>query len=463
MSDSRLNIMGEVLEKVSDAVCIYDTHWRLVYLNHAAAHLLGYDKADLLGKIIWNEYPNLIDEIFYEQYHKAVCDNIDVHIETYSPKLGKWVESKACPLDEGLVVYIRNSYEKALEVKCEELLNNLKKILNLCPIGIMEVNCAGKLVNTNQAICDILFPSYTVENLVGQGSEFLKEQLAVEWELSPAYRAIQGEIIKDIPLTLRGRNILVSALPITNKDDTITGAILVAQDVTEYVNERLETEKLLVKVDRLNLVSEMAAGVAHEIRNPMTVIKGYLQIHNRKTAGKIKEDIEIILSELDRVESLITDFLSVARTKANKRTLISLNDILKSIIPLLEAETSKHGIRLETKYGENMAELLLDAKEIKQLILNLARNAIDALKGRGTLMIETEMKTNRGCLYISDNGCGIPDELKEKIFDPFFSTKDNGTGLGLSICASIAERHRGTIAVESVLGEGTRFSIEFPK
>jgi len=345
----------------------------------------------------------------------------------------------------------------------QEQVNNLKEMLNLCPIGIMEINCAGTLVNTNQAVCDILFPGYTVESLIGQGAEFLKIQLGLAWQESPAYRAIKGEIIKDIPLTLRGRNILVSALPISNKNHEITGAMLVAQDVTEYVNERLETEKLLVKVDRLNLVSEMAAGVAHEIRNPMTVIKGYLQIHNRKTTGKIKEDIEIILSELDRVESLITDFLSVARTKANKRTLISLNDIVKSIIPLLEAETSKHGINLETTYVETIEELLLDEKEIKQLILNLARNGIDALKGRGTLKIETEMKSNWGYLYISDNGCGIPGELKEKIFDPFFSTKDNGTGLGLSICASIVERHRGTIEVESKLGKGTKFSIKFPK
>ncbi|MDF2564945.1 MAG: sensor signal transduction histidine kinase [Massilibacillus sp.] len=217
----------------------------------------------------------------------------------------------------------------------------------------------------------------------------------------------------------------------------------------------------MTNLDRLNLVSEMAAGVAHEIRNPMTVIKGYLQFLGKSVPDSIREQFCIVLSELGRIESLITDFLSLAGNKIVENKEQNLNAIIEGIIPLIMADATERGIELRINLAEELPCLMLNAKEIKQLLLNLTRNGIEAMGQRGTLIIESIIESDTISLCVEDSGCGIRKENQEKIFDPFFTTKDDGTGLGLSVCAGIVRRNNGVIKVQSKQGRGTRFTITF--
>lgn len=233
---------------------------------------------------------------------------------------------------------------------------------------------------------------------------------------------------------------------------------VISKDVTHY----LSLKKEVARLDRLNLIGNMAAGLAHEIRNPLTVVKGYLQYLKRKLPSYLYDQFHLVLEELGRIEEIITVFLSIAKDKPTELAKQDLNQIINGIAPLLQTDALKRGMGIDFKLSPNLPMLFLSEKEIKQLLLNLATNGLAAMKEHGTLTIETAEKDDEIILSITDSGIGIPPKLHQKIFDPFFTTRDEGTGLGLAICASIAERHNALIQVSSEEGKGSCFTIIFP-
>lgn len=231
--------------------------------------------------------------------------------------------------------------------------------------------------------------------------------------------------------------------------------LIVINDITE--RERLEKE--MSRLDRLNLIGEMAAGIAHEIRNPMTTVHGFLQMGKDNNQQIQSEYIELMLDELDRANNIIKEFLTLAKNKANDKKRKSLNKIIEMILPLINAEANLAGKRVE-HHIEVCPELLIDEKEIRQLFLNLALNGLEAMDSGGTLTISTYYKEDVVVLEVKDNGNGIKPEILERIGTPFFTTKENGTGLGLAVCYSIADRHNATIKVQTGK-EGTTFTVCF--
>lgn len=226
------------------------------------------------------------------------------------------------------------------------------------------------------------------------------------------------------------------------------------------LTEKKQFEKHMARLDQLNLVGEMAASIGHEIRNPLTTVRGFLQILGEKDSyNKDKEYFNLMIEELDRANSIITEFLSLAKNKTIKLEKANLNTIIIALEPLIRANLIVHNqlLNLELKV---IPDLLLDEKEIRQLILNLTRNAMEAMPSGGDLTIKTFVDNNEVVLLVQDQGHGIAPELIDKLGTPFFSTKDNGTGLGLAVCYSIATRHNTTISVDSNQ-EGTTFFIRF--
>lgn len=222
----------------------------------------------------------------------------------------------------------------------------------------------------------------------------------------------------------------------------------------------LKTEKEMARLDRLNLVGEMAASIGHEIRNPMTSVRGFLELFNTKpTFAEYREIFDLMISEMDRANFIITEYLSLAKDKSVDLKPMNLNAVLNAIFPLLQAdsfEQDKH-LYLET---QDIPDLLLDGKEIRQLIYNLARNGLEAMKSGGKLTIKTYLEGEEAVLSVQDEGKGIDPEILEKLGTPFLTTKENGTGLGLPVCYSIAKRHGAKIDIESG-GAGTTIKVLF--
>lgn len=226
------------------------------------------------------------------------------------------------------------------------------------------------------------------------------------------------------------------------------------------ITDKKRFEKEMYRLEQLNLIGEMAAGIGHEVRNPMTAVRGFLQIlAERNYPQQDKEYFSLMIEELDRANSIITEFLSLAKNKAILLENKNLNSLITALAPLIAANTTVNNQTLILELNE-VSELFLDEKEIRQLILNLSRNANEAMPPGGNLTIKTFQIGNEVVLEVQDDGAGIKPEIIDKIGTPFFSTKDNGTGLGLAVCFSIAARHNAKISVTSASGK-TTFSVCF--
>lgn len=225
------------------------------------------------------------------------------------------------------------------------------------------------------------------------------------------------------------------------------------------ITERKLAEEEIVRLDRLNLLGELAAGIAHEVRNPLTTVRGLLQLLRSKDYAQADlEYFDLMISELDRANGILSEFLSVS--KNNKLfTASKLNELVASIYPLVLADATNQN-KVVVLELDDVPELRVNEREIRQLILNLTRNGLEAMKPGGALTLQTYPDSNGIVLAVQDQGTGISQEILQHIGTPFRTTKEGGTGLGLSTCYSIAEKHGAKIEV-TTSDSGTEFIVRF--
>lgn len=229
--------------------------------------------------------------------------------------------------------------------------------------------------------------------------------------------------------------------------------------LTQEIIERKRAEVEMARLDRLNLIGEMAASISHEVRNPLTTIKGFLQLLKKRQESRDKEFFDLMIEELDRANSILSEFLSISRTKATLFEWYSINDIVTSTLPLVQADAQNNDNVLTVEL-DNVPNLRLNIQEIRQLLLNLVRNGLEAMSSGGKLRIRTFSTDSEVALVVSDEGNGIEPDVLEKLGTPFFTTKEQGTGLGLAVCYGIISRHNGRISVETSL-KGSTFYVYF--
>lgn len=227
-------------------------------------------------------------------------------------------------------------------------------------------------------------------------------------------------------------------------------------DITEQ--KRIEQE--MARLSNLNLIGEIAASIGHEIRNPMTSVRGFLQMFKEKYQED-SEFLDLMVEELDRANVIISEFLGMAKDKMVCLQAQYIDQVVKTIYPMLEAEANYKGQKINLELGRPPMPMI-DQNEIRQVIFNLAHNGLEAMSPGGTLTIGTTVEESDIVLYVKDEGPGIKPEIMDKIGIPFFTTKENGTGLGLSICYSIAARHNARLEVRSNPA-GTTFKLRFPQ
>ncbi|MCC5466311.1 LytS/YhcK type 5TM receptor domain-containing protein [Pelosinus baikalensis] len=224
------------------------------------------------------------------------------------------------------------------------------------------------------------------------------------------------------------------------------------------ISERKKLEE--ARLERLNLVGYMSTGIAHEIRNPLTTIRGFIQfLRAKKDLIHYSEYFDLTIQELDQINSIMSELILLARSKSVDFTLINLNTLICGLLPLIKEDGMATNKEVDVDLGD-IPDLLMDKKEMKQLILKLSKNGIESMEDNGILKISTYIDSGEVVLSVQDRGKGMDAEMLKKIGTPFFSTKDTGTGLGLAICYSIAERHRAVIAIESS-SKGTTFLVKF--
>lgn len=258
-------------------------------------------------------------------------------------------------------------------------------------------------------------------------------------------------------------SVLVSQSPLLDEQNELIGRIYYFIDISEQE----ELEQRMFQADKLAIIGELAASSAHEIRNPLSVIQGFLQLMDQQasSANKEKFQIPLILEELKRINDIIEEMLMMAKPGAPKKRQTTVQHILQEIIPLMKASCPPN-ITLQVDVDEQ--SVCVDGQQIKQVLLNLIRNSIEALGTQvGEISIYTKRTEDGVHIYIKDTGPGIPEQIKPHIFDPFVSSKSSGTGLGLTIVSRIIQSHGGTICLDSTDNtdsskKGTTFKIVLP-
>lgn len=262
-----------------------------------------------------------------------------------------------------------------------------------------------------------------------------------------------------------GRAIPVSVNTTVVESDEYSGPSLVV--VFEDLTARKELEEELRRSDRLRSLGELSAGVAHEIRNPLTGIATTAQVLREKLAGEDDkvEYLDVILGEIRRLDDIIRSLLHFARPAAPRPREVSMCDVVEDALTLVADTAGEAEISLRFESDVDRDRCLLDRDQIKQVVLNLAMNGIQACEPGGTVRVALRAASDPAFVRLDfeDDGCGIPPDAADRLYNPFFTTRSGGTGLGLSICRSIIESHGGRIWHESAPGEGATFHVDLPR
>ena len=249
-------------------------------------------------------------------------------------------------------------------------------------------------------------------------------------------------------------------------------AALIYRGIIAPLIEKLRRSQLIIeRQEKLSSLGVLAAGIAHEIRNPLTSIKVRLFTQQQllKKGSEESEDNDFLTGEISRLEKIVNDFLAFARPSDPEFAVMKATQPLRELLPLLQPSLRNSNVQLKEDFLSD-PHIKADAAQLKQVLINLVKNAAEAMPGGGvvTLRTRTERRglgpraANVIILEIADNGPGIPPEVAKRLFDPFFTTKASGTGLGLSIAARILEKHGGTLEYSTQLNRGTIFRIVLP-
>ena len=347
-----------------------------------------------------------------------------------------------------------------METELRKTKELLESVINNTSDGICVLDLDGNVISVNAAHEHIF--GWSQEELLDQPLPIYPPDLEDErremFEKLRMGKQISG--LESVRLRKDGRLIHVSMTktPIKNERGEIFGFAGITRDITE----RKQTEELLRKSDKLSVAGQLAAGLAHEIRNPLTSLRGFLQLLQHDMKEK-KHYFDIMLSELDRINFIVSEFLVIAKPEAITYKKGDLREILQSVIALLDTQAVLCNVQLLLEFQSDISEIVCSEMHLKQLFINLVKNAMEAIPKEGQIKIMVSMEgSDQIRVRTQDNGCGIPEERLKQLGEPFYTTKEKGTGLGLMMCFKIVEAHKGTLTVQSQVGYGTTIDVILP-
>lgn len=418
------------------------------------------------GEIFYSSYvnyskvfvPSIILWIFVLMLIKRSITNIKVSIDTFTDiivkdRLDKIEDLEKLP--ELIPVYekIRNHLDQLqeLNIRLEDSNDKLLSIMEGISDGFFSIDRKWRFTFVNEE----------TKRIIGQENNDLVGHSI--WEALP--ETLIPECAHNLRLALAQNTPLRWEAQFPNRKyydiqtyPFVRGLSVFIRDITDSKQQEQE----MIRLERLNLIGQMAAGISHEVRNPLTTVRGFLQmLESRSDSLQNKEYMEIMISEIDRANGIITDFLSLAKANAECTMHENINEIISRIFPMLQADAFNSNKDIELNLGE-IPELELNESEIRQLILNLVRNGLEETPEGGQVSISTYREDNSIVLAIEDEGKGIPQEVQEKMGTPFITTKETGTGLGLAISIGIARRHKAKFEFKTGC-DGTIFFIKFPE
>jgi PAS domain S-box-containing protein len=472
-TDTNLNDIKIALD-ASTIVAITNPVGKIIFVNDKFEEISKYKKEEIIGqnhrilnsgyhskeffKDLWRTIQ--AGQIWRGEIRNKAKDGtfywVDTTIVPFLNKKGKPVQYIAIRSD----ISDRKKAEEHLKDTIKENID-IKFALDQSSI-VAFTDAKGIITSVNHKFCEI--SKYNREEILGKDHNILnsgyhsKDFFKNLWKTIGSGSVWKGEIrnkAKDGTYYWVDTTIV----PFINGQGKPYQYLAIRNDITE----RKKTEEVLHRQDKLAAVGQLAAGVAHEIRNPLTSMKGYaefLQLDEKDPERM--EFLSIILDEIERVNTIVEDFMVLAKPKVVELEEKNVVPVIKNVVSLLEFEARKKNVRLTFDCNHEIIQIECDENRLKQVFLNFIKNGIEAMPNGGELHVKTIIHDNNVQISIQDTGVGISEEKLKKLGEPFYTTKKNGNGLGLMVSFKIIESHNGKVFVESEPNKGTTFNILLP-
>ena len=362
----------------------------------------------------------------------------------------------------------------------------LETLFNTIEDGVLVVDETGRVIYFNQAVARLIGLSPDAEDL--HVADILPE---LDWEMiakadhAGGGRVVRHEFEVHYP---RSRLLRLYAAPLDGEAAGSSGVALILHDATEARQKTFEA----IESERVQALTLLAASVAHEIGNPLNALHIHLQLMERElkklnigaapskvgarsrlqnfaaesdpaeVSRKLRQFLDVAKGEINRLDYIVTQFLQAIRPAPLQLKMVSLNEVVEKTLELLRPEIENRGVTVKVKLARNLTPTPADATQLQQVLVNLVKNAMQAMTTGGTLTLQTGETSDDVWVSVADTGGGIPQEQINRIFEPFYTTKKQGTGLGLMIVQRIVRAHNGRIELESNAGRGTTFRIWLP-
>lgn len=471
------------LERITDAFYTLDANWNFTFLNSQAERLLKRSRTDLIGQCVWVEFAPSLGTLIETEYHRAMAEQKSVVFEQFYAPLEAWFEVHAYPSPEGLTVFFQDiTARRAAQDQLRLLqlaVSRLTDVVVITEAGPL-AEPGPRIVFVNDAFVTRL--GYAREEVIGRSPRFLQGPGTQRRELD----RIRVALVKREPVRVELLNYTKSGDEVWFEVDIApllddTGCCIYFVAVQRDISSRKLLEARLRQVQRMDAIGQLTSGVAHDFNNLLTVIVGNAEIlaETLQTQPALLGPVRSIADAGQRGAELTRRLLAFARQQPLDSQSVNANLAIDSMRPLLDRALGEH-IELRVKAAEGLWQAMADVSQLADAILNLVINARDAMPNGGALTLETgniwfSDEYVRGqpdlasgeyvMVSVSDEGPGIPEHVRERIFEPFFSTKagGQGTGLGLPMVYAFTKQSGGLVAVDSAPGNGTTIKMFLPR
>ncbi|GLG00282.1 hypothetical protein Alches_03210 [Alicyclobacillus hesperidum subsp. aegles] len=469
-----------ILNAASEGIIGIDPQQCIIFANPAAANILGLGIKDMIGRPFAS-----VTGFLGRQRHDLFASTLEAGQVITDCRA--WfqrcddghapipVEYSITPINEageivGAVMTFRDITDKlAQEHELQRSRDNLKQAHQLARSGYWELDVR----HDHLVWSDEMFVIWDMNprEFAGTYEAFL--QTVVEEDRTAVHQAVQESLYGQLYeiefriLTGRGEIRHISALGQTDMDADGRPVRFfgVAQDITARKEQELALEtsrELLERSEKLAAVGQLAAGIAHEIRNPLTALKGFIDLMHRKSKGNNKRYLEIMKGEVGRMELILGELLMLAKPQQVHYSTEDVDLLLQEIVSFMSPQAIIHNVVIETTFRDDLPQITCEPNQLKQVFINIVRNGIEAMERGGTLRVVAKRRDGHVQIDFVDEGVGIPPEKLKHIGEPFFTTKEQGTGLGMMVSQRIVAEHGGRLSVQSTIGQGTTVTILLP-
>ncbi len=459
-------LLDSFFQHSPDSITIMDIEGKILRVNAGFEQVYGWKEEEVEGKYFYDVMPDVRDSVLevlsivskgesligYEaiRKHKNGADiNINMTISPVRNEDGSIINIAAITRD----ITKQKQYEQKIIHAQQELKDTVH---NQQGIIFKFKKYGDEFIHTLFGGADLTKLRLTSDQVVGVSLNVTLGEKARFF--TPLYeKAWSGEEVS-YETESNGHQFFVTLKPVIRN-----GCVIEVIGSGFDISQLKQTEELLHKSEKLAVVGQLAAGVAHEIRNPLTTLKGFTQLLNAKTEPENEPFMELMLSELDRIEMITNEFMVVAKPQAIKFQQNNIRQLLNQVIFFSTPQANLNNVEILIEYKTDIESLQCDGNQIKQVLINLIKNSIEAMETGGKIsVVITESCDAFLEITITDNGVGIPPEIIPRLGEPFYTLKEKGTGLGLMVSYRIIEAHKGTIQFHSEESEGTTVILRLP-